>query len=499
MAKRKAVLYCDAAPGVGLGHLMRCLALAQVARARGWEADVVGDIDPSALAAAARVAPDVVVRSRPVGPGELSDAADVLHLDTYADLPDLRSGRHLLSNMQDGAFGARSADLVIDGTLGAERSFRVTAEDGAARLVGIDAAVIRQQVLRQRDRAAVTSHRPRVLVVMGGTDPQGATAAAIAALSAVGTSIDVTVVDTASWPEVRAAAAASPHRIEIRGFVDDLPALAGEHDFVVTAAGTSVWDYACMGLPMALVCVVDNQRDGYREAVAGGLALGLGEPKDIATPAAVSALEAILRDPDERARQRERLRCSVDGLGAWRIVSAWEQLLEVPVRKMPGKVLTARRARMADADLLREWRNDAVTRAYSRTQGEIDRAAHVEWLRSSLGSPDRTLLVVEDDGEPVGTVRWDRDGRADWIASITVAPQQRGRGIAASVLAAGEEAIADAAPMRFLADIREDNSASRRLFARAGYLPQLPADAHGYARYAKWRFLAGPGLRADPR
>ncbi|MGN8024952.1 GNAT family N-acetyltransferase [Microbacterium sp. 22242] len=501
MAGREVLLFCDATTGVGMGHLMRCLALAQHAQSRGWVVTVQGDIASSAVDAAGRIAPGVHVR--PSGPGVqavlTARGHDVLHLDTYASLadvrgPDLRGAAPLLSNMQDGAYGERPADLAIDGTLGAQHAFWTAPGVLAARLVGIDAAVIRQQVLDQRyqrDHRDPPSDRPRVLVVMGGTDPQGATAKVLGLLGEVGMPLDVTVVDPAGRPEVCDAAAASPHRVDVLGFVDDLPALASAHDVAISAAGTSVWDFACMGVPMAIVCVVDNQRDGYRRLVADGLALGLGEPGRLAPGESLAELGELLTRPARRARQRDRLRAAVDGLGTWRIVSAWEQLLEVPMTAAPhDAALVAREARLDDADLLRSWRNDRVTRAHSRSAGEVDPEAHEEWLRRSLRSRDRRLLLVEHDGDPVGTVRWDREGATDWVVSITIAPAWRGRGIAASVLAVAEDALDAVEPVRLLADIHQENPASRRLFARSGYLPQLPPDEHGFARFAKWRLQA---------
>ncbi|ASR33783.1 hypothetical protein BAY61_00920 [Prauserella marina] len=138
--------------------------------------------------------------------------------------------------------------------------------------------------------------------------------------------------------------------------------------------------------------------------------------------------------------------------------------------------LTARSATEADAELLLEWRNDPVTRQWSRNTEPVAPADHEAWLRRVLGSPDRLLFVVGAPEGDVGTVRFDRTGessRTAWEVSITLAPSFRGRGMAAGVLAAGERALlAEHDATAVLATVHEDNAASMALFERAGYRKQ---------------------------
>ncbi|MFD8767549.1 GNAT family N-acetyltransferase [Microbacterium oxydans] len=492
MSRRRALLHCNAGVEYGMGHLMRTLAIAAVARERGWSVSLIGDIDEAGSAAAHRIEPDLAIRS--VGAAELPEMilavageVDVLHIDAYTDVPDVRGSGTLVSNMQDGPYGVREADLSIDANLGAEETF---ARPDLTRhpLAGLDVAVVREQVLRQR----AASHRPgavpRVLVVMGGSDPRGLTAHVVQALDGVPAPLRVTVIDPRDRLEVRKAAAASVHDVQVRGFVDDLPALAREHDLAVTAAGTSVWDFACMGVPMAVLCAVDNQRPGYANVVRRGLAVGLGVPPHADLEARVVELGALLHDGDALAAQSAALRDTVDGLGTWRIVASWEQLVDAgPDEPRPSSPISVRPATRDDVRVLYDWRNDEATRAHSRSSEALEWDSHVSWLDRTLSDPDRRLLVIESEGRPVASTRWDRRSPTDWEASITVAPEQRGRGLAGAVLAASEQALIVDAPSRLLATVHTTNTASSKLFQRAGYLPHLPADAGGFATFAKWR------------
>lgn len=483
---------------------MRGLALAQVAVARGWEVEIAGDIDAVGMALAARISPATRVTRIGLDSTQLRDAVDggfdIVHVDTYAALPDLRRAGVFISNMQDGAHGVRGADLAIDANLGSESSF-VRSELSASHLAGGDAAIVRGQVLRQRDHARPEGGVPRVLVVMGGTDPAGVTPRVIDALQQWEEPIELAVVDPAGNRAVADAAARLHHDVRILGLVDDLPALAAQHDLVITAAGTSVWDFACMGLPMALVCVVDNQVIGYHKAVEAGLAVGLGTPPHADLTKRAAVLGMLLRDRDELARQSAKLMRVIDGLGTWRTVSTWEQLIDTPLASVPTPAtMRARRADSRDSRQLFEWRNDEATRRSSRSAAPLEWDAHVAWLERSLANRDRKIYLIEHSGEPVATVRWDRSTATDWEASITVAPERRGRGLSAAVLAIGEAALAAELhrPYRLLAAVHADNHASLRLFRRAGYLPHFPADRGGFAWFARWQ-LAPSGLpKADP-
>ena len=128
-------------------------------------------------------------------------------------------------------------------------------------------------------------------------------------------------------------------------------------------------------------------------------------------------------------------------------------------------------ARAADGHLLLAWRNDEAVRAVSHTTHEVAPAEHASWLARVLADPDRTLLVVEREGEPVGTVRLDREGDEATI-SVTVAPEQRARGVGVQAIRQTTELELAARPQLagVVALVKAENAASQRAFERAGYV-----------------------------
>jgi spore coat polysaccharide biosynthesis predicted glycosyltransferase SpsG len=526
----RVLFRCDGGPGIGVGHVVRCVALAEEAVARGHQVAFSGSISGDFLEPLlAGLGP----RATLLGPvpddraetlAALASGYDVLHVDHYEVDPAVlqalgpgavrreggepASARALLSNVCDGSFGARPADLSVDPTPGAEGNPAPAAATWSLR--GGRFTPIRQAILQgRRDPDGPEAHAVpgggmvTVLVVMGGTDPQACAPLVVDALAATGLDLDVTAIATSATEAGLRDRQASwaPGRLTVTLPVADLPERMAAADLVVTASGTSLWELCALRTPMAAVAVVENQRAGYDLVVDSGAAVGLGGPADLrdATTAA-AALRPLLEDPAARVALAGRAARLVDGLGAWRVVSAWEAVHAGAAPARDGAAVRARPAALGDAETLWRWRNDPATRANSRSSEEVPWESHLAWLEASLTRDDRLLLVADDDSGPVGTVRWDHEGADEWEVSITVAPERRGQGLAAPLLAAGERALAEWAIRcrehggtrrtspgctAYLAAVHVSNAASQRLFLGSGYLPELPPDDAGFARYLK--------------
>jgi len=568
----RILLLCDGGGALGVGHVMRSLALAEAAVAAGHEVVVAGQFEGSFLQGQLEAAPvEVVPLGAPVAARDLHEVVDlarrlrpaVLHVDSYGApdglwellgaagagpavgarsagdtvlsntvlsdpvLSDTVLSDMLFSTMEDGAFGRRPAEVVVDPTFGAELTARP--QDGSGWLLrGSLYTPVRRSVIDARrrtvDRKAlgqVGSVARSVLVVMGGTDPMGLTPAAVGLLAGSGLALEVTAIAVGeNAQQTHAAAQGSALLLTVLAPVDDLPALMSAHDLVVSAAGTSVWELCCIGVPTAVAWVVDNQREGYDRVVGAGAAIGLGGPTlgadEGADERATGLLKTALTGRRVLADLSAAGRRIVDGLGAWRVVATWEQVHRQPRRqregtgpsaRVPGEdagALVARPATVQDARLLWRWRNDPLTRAGSRSPEEVSWDDHLGWLTSSLARPDRLLLVVQDGAGPVGTVRWDLDRQAEgpaeggreWEVSITVAPDRRGRSLGRPLLGAAELALSEAgrseatgsgetAVSAYLAVVHVDNLASVRLFETSDYVPDLPPDPQGFMRFRK--------------
>lgn len=325
---------CDAGPRTGVGHLVRCVALAEELVDRGVAVHFLSDLGGLAWAEQQLVERGLPWHPAPYDPVALVAAAERLELDAVVLDSYLLSGKHgsavrasgrRVLAVVDGSLREQVADLYVDQNLDAELA---TPElpPGAVRLAGLDYALLRRAVREQRSGAprGRGARTPKVVAFFGGTDAYAAAPVLAGVLTATGVSFDATVV--AATAALRTALEAVPvgagQRLEIIDPTDELPKLLADADLVVSASGTSTWELLCLGLPAALVWVVDNQILGYERTIARGLAAGLGHLPSLPSPAAVATLRQLLTDPVERAALAVRGWAAVDGQGVARVADA---------------------------------------------------------------------------------------------------------------------------------------------------------------------------------
>jgi RimJ/RimL family protein N-acetyltransferase len=136
-----------------------------------------------------------------------------------------------------------------------------------------------------------------------------------------------------------------------------------------------------------------------------------------------------------------------------------------------------RRARPDDAATILRWRNDPWIVSLGKGGRTVSPDEHAAWMKRVLASPDHVLFVVQVGGADAGLVRLDRIEGAAALVTIYLMQPFIGKGHGSSALRAAVSAGFKAWPdLRALhAEVRRDNAASLRLFARCGFT-QLGTD-----------------------
>jgi RimJ/RimL family protein N-acetyltransferase len=125
--------------------------------------------------------------------------------------------------------------------------------------------------------------------------------------------------------------------------------------------------------------------------------------------------------------------------------------------------MNVRPAKISDATLLFQWRNDAQTRAMSFSTVPVLWDDHIEWLTRRLEADTPHLYIVEIDGVPVGTFRIDGE-----TINYTIAPEKRGNGYATLMLLQAYHLFG---PKH--AEIKSENLASICAAKKAGHYVRL--------------------------
>src|SRR5262249_54754051 len=126
-----------------------------------------------------------------------------------------------------------------------------------------------------------------------------------------------------------------------------------------------------------------------------------------------------------------------------------------------------------DCRLLWEWANESDVRRVSFSSDPIPWEQHVRWFTAKMASPNCIMYIaVKDNNTPIGQVRYDIDGNEAAIA-VSLARQFRGQGYGSCLLQRASQQLFASAPVRTIhAYVKQDNVASVRAFANAGYVEQ---------------------------
>jgi len=146
-------------------------------------------------------------------------------------------------------------------------------------------------------------------------------------------------------------------------------------------------------------------------------------------------------------------------------------------------MLFARLACESDSKDTFLWRNDPITRKSFFNSSKISWKEHCDWFKQKLSSPSSKIIILENDSNKIGVVRYDKKDSFYYV-SINTNPDQRGKGYSSKMLLASEKLISSKNnPVNIIADILKENELSVRTFIRAGY--KLKTKHQTYDRYVK--------------
>ncbi len=475
------LLRADAGPNIGVGHVMRCLALAQAWQDSGGRAIFACAELPLALEERLHAENIETVRLK-VEIGTKSDAEKTAALASQIGGSWIVADGYALGNEWQGALKTHVQDLqllalddfgharheaakvVLNQNAGAQ-SCLPCQKEGQRLLLGPRYALLRREFASWHSWQRQTTERARrILVTLGGGDPANISLRVLGALEKLGRNDweAVVVVGGASphWDVLQKSAKSLAPYVRLERNISQMPELLAWADVGVTASGSTCWETCFLGLPCLLLILADNQNPIAQFLDAAGIAQSLGWGESISSEQIAEKLNVLALDASRRESMSQKGRNLVDGWGAHRVVSV---LQGEPVIEMCPVEET-------DCRLLWEWVNDPAVRAASFSSEFVAWEDHQAWFTRKLADPLTLMLLARNaGGEAVGQVRFDEEnGVAD--IDVSVAPQKRGRGLGEILLREGLRALwRQTGAQTARARIKPENLASQRAFAAAGF------------------------------
>ena len=485
----RVAIRVDASVDMGVGHLMRCLALADAMQDRGSEITIISRYMPAALIAQVTGRGHQFFLQDTQDEGQESVAHwnvefdilqtldilgrvgrfDVMIVDHYAlDYKweqVVRQMVDLIVVIDDLADRRHECDVLIDQNCYPDLELRYDAlvPSACVKLLGPKYAMLRSEFesARQTPDSRDGSVR-RILIFFGGTDAGGETIRSLQVLKEIARhdiALDV-VVGAANTRALEVKALCS--HMENTHFhcqVDNMSVLMENADLCIGAGGTTTWERCCLGLPAIVIAIADNQRPGAEELARRGVVIYLGSSENSAVPVLKDAINLALHNPYLLTSLTEKGRALIDGRGLQRVL-----------KNILREKIEIREVVKADCDAIFQWRNHVETRRNSFDQAPLSKETHDAWFFNSLLNPDRKILIGAVRGDPVGVLRYDLQAHSAMV-SIYLVPGKTGKGYGASLLRAARLWLHEERPeIRILeAHIREGNAASIAVFGEDGF------------------------------
>lgn len=340
MATARILVFPDAGPAIGGGHVMRCLTLARALHARGAEIAFAANPFGQAILVnfGARDMPafplsDDVDEAAPQAAAWASSwKADWALLDHYGLTPAQEAqfkGARRLAVLDDRADRPRPAQALLDASYGrGAGAYTDLLPAGAKVFVGPMAAPVRPEFAAHRraalERRRQGGHLKHVLVSLGLTDVGGITERVVHLLRQLHPELVFDVVLGDAAPSLPALREAAKTDCAVRLHVDThaMAELMVEADFAVGAGGSSVWERAVVGLPAVTVALADNQRPMAEAMAHDGLTLAVDASDAAFETALADAAARLIQEPSLRRAFSEKTAAACDGLGAERFAEA---------------------------------------------------------------------------------------------------------------------------------------------------------------------------------
>lgn len=456
----------DANADIGSGHALRCLAIAEACAEYDLPVTVISAMMPDSIVERWTAEGATVLRSS----FEIASSEDA-HLTrvtaqertcSWVIVDGYSFGTEYQQRLQKAPFkilviddlggGEFFADAILNQNLHADADLYGSA---SRLLLGSTYTLFRSEFRNQVSRAhRIPPRATKILITFGGSDSGNYTESAVESLMRLSErNIDVRIMIGASYAHAatlarRAEGADFP--IQIVHNCSRPSDLMRWCDLAISAAGSTSWELAFLGVPFIAISTVENQDAIARTLHQEQIAMVVDSGGNLA-----DAVEELRCDEEQRLRMSQKGSALFDGQGVYRVL----QVLDIIDLRLDP-------ATRRDAELLFRWSNDAEVRQASFHSEPIAWDEHLRWLEQKLESADCAIWIArKSDGQPVGVVRLEKDQ-----IGVSVAPAFRGRGYGSRIIALGvRKALAVFRPGVIYALIKTDNRRSCAAFESAGF------------------------------
>jgi UDP-2,4-diacetamido-2,4,6-trideoxy-beta-L-altropyranose hydrolase len=335
----------DSSSSIGIGHIMRCIALAQAWQKRGGSIHFVSSFENSAikqriinenfrLHTIEKIHPDpgdfyclreyIYSLLRTAKSQEIWLIVDGYHFDdNYRKLLKLE-GWKILSIDDIASNSLYHANIVLNQNINAKQ-LKYQADPETLFLLGTRYTLLRTEYLKwSKWKRLIGENVNNILITLGGgSDPNNVTSIIIEALVRIKNEINLRIVvgpENKNNCSLRKKNENFNINIEFIVNTTDMASHIAWADVAISGGGSTCWEMAYMSLPFIVIILADNQEGIAMALHEQGVAINAGWYNSLEEQKLIKQIDYLMKDRSKRKKMSENGSKIVDGMGADRVI-----------------------------------------------------------------------------------------------------------------------------------------------------------------------------------
>lgn len=486
MPRTKLIFRADGNSRIGLGHVVRSLALAELLREEFACTFAIQNPSEALQQQIKTVCPEVISLPENQENALLSEAQpltetltgqEIIVLDGYHFTTEyqqlLKQKGNVVVCVDDLHDRKFVADAIIN-IAGGVKPEHYEAAPYTRFCLGPEFALLRKPFREAQKTVGKTAQKvTKVLICFGGADPENYTLVYTQKLLTLNPELRLEIVTGSAYKHAETLQQFIGEKSHITWHqnlnAEAMCALMQHCEAALCSASSVAYEYCAVNGMLFIAKTADNQNDLYNYLIVEQLALPANELSAFLSEKTVSF-------QPQKLIEKQR--------------SIFNGQAEENLRKLFGQLalqaqLSFRKVRSEDARLLFDWANDPEVRKFSFNPEPIPFQTHLNWLTNKLQNPNALLLLAEIKGQPAALLRFDVENNLALI-SYQIGADFRGKGLGHRVLQVGLRELKKHFPAvdQAIGYVQPVNVPSVRAFEKAAF-ENLGLDE----KYQAYKFL----------
>lgn len=472
----KLYIRADGNSQIGLGHLIRCFALANMVK-DNFEVSFVSKEIPEQTKIEFENSFAVKKIDNEKDFLDLVKSNDTVLLDGYnfdtdyqKEIKNKNCNLICIDDLHDKKY---EADLIINHAPG------IKAENYNSNLftqfaLGTGYALLRPEFIEQALKERQINRIEKVFICFGGADMNNLTESVLKQVLNFTEFTKIIVVTGSAYihKDKLNLLTSSDTRIEHLHSVDSkkmCKLMSGSDLAIVPSSGILLEALAC-GCKVISGMTADNQKYVYSNYLMTEAFMDakMFEDENVST-----AIDKAINNSTHGKK-------IIDGKSKERLSKLFNQIVL-------KNTVSLKKATIEDLQTTYEWAADPIVRAFSFSKHEISFEEHSSWFTKKISDENCLYLIAEMNGEKIGSIRFDLNNN-EAIISYLIAPKFHGKGLGLIILTNGLHFLQNEIQKSSLnvknviGFVMEENIPSVKAFERLGFKKTIEEDKIKYEK-----------------